>query len=315
MKHILSVEEQIEHMKRKGITFDYTTEDEAKVFLAQNNYYMKLAAYRENYRKCEEGRRYGQYVDLDFAYLKELSTIDMHLRYLVMEMCLDLEHAIKVKLVRDVTQQPGEDGYQIVKDFLSTNERVRKQVESHKASYYCHDLIEKYEPDFPIWVFVEVISFGTLLHLCHFYRDKYGIKIVDHKLMNTIRDLRNASAHSNCLMNNLYRRLDTTKQVSSEVVQWVKSMEGISKNSRTNNLKSAFVHDMVVLLYVYEQLMTTTPKQKRYQQLADFLHGRVVRHKDYFVSNTKICGVYHFLEKVVDNLNKKTYNNSTIEKQ
>lgn len=315
MKHMLSVEEQIEHMKRKGITFYHITEDDAKIFLAQNSYYMKLAAYRENYQKCEEGRRCGQYINLDFMYLRELSTIDMHLRYLVIEMCLDIEHAIKVQLVHDVTRQSGEDGYQVVKNFLTANERVYKQIESHKSSYYCHDLIEKYEPDFPIWVFVEVISFGTLLHLCHFYRDKYGIKIVDHKLMNTIRDLRNASAHSNCLINNLYRRFEDTKQVSSEVIQWIKGMDGISKDSRKNNLRSAFVHDMVVLLYVYDQLMTSIHKQKRYQQLSDFLHGRVVRHREYFVSNTKICGVYTFLEKVVDNLAKRTYNTTTIEKQ
>ena len=315
MKRMLSIDEQIQHMKTKGITFNEITEDEARTFLAKHSYYMKVAAYRENYSKCQEGRRQGQYIGLDFAHLKELSTIDMHLRYLIMKMCLDIEHAIKVRLVHLVTENPGEDGYQLVKDFLCANEKVRKQVESHKSSYYCHDLIEKYEPDFPIWVFVEVISFGTLLHLCHFYRNRYGVKIVDHKLMNTVRDLRNASAHSNCLINNLYRRLDATKQVSSEVIQWVKSMNGISKNSRTNNLKSAFVHDMVVLLHVYDQLMTTIPKQKRYQQLADFLHGRVVRHKDYFVSNTKICGVYHFLEKVVDNLAEKTYNINTIEKQ
>lgn len=315
MKRMLSIEEQIQHMKTKGITFNEITEDEARTFLAKHSYYMKVAAYRENYSKCQEGRRQGQYIGLDFAHLKELSTIDMHLRYLIMKMCLDIEHAIKVRLVHLVTENPGEDGYQLVKDFLCANEKVRKQVESHKSSYYCHDLIEKYEPDFPIWVFVEVISFGTLLHLCHFYRNRYGVKIVDHKLMNTVRDLRNAAAHSNCLINNLSRRLDGTKQVASEVVQWLKAIEGISKSSRTNNMKSAFTHDIVVLLYVYDKLMNPVPKQKRYEELSDFLHGRVVRHKEYFASNTKICGTYEFLRKIVDNLTNTAYNVSTIEKQ
>ena len=45
MKNLLSVDEQIEHMKQKGITFNYISEEDAKVFLSQNNYYMKLAAY------------------------------------------------------------------------------------------------------------------------------------------------------------------------------------------------------------------------------------------------------------------------------
>ena len=87
MKNLLSVDEQIEHMKQKGITFNYVSEDDAKVFLSRNNYYMKLAAYRSNYAKCTAGRRCGQYTKLDFGCLKELSTIDMHLRYIIMVDC------------------------------------------------------------------------------------------------------------------------------------------------------------------------------------------------------------------------------------
>ena len=70
---------------------------------------MKLASYRANYPKCNAGEREGQYQNLDFAYLKELSTLDMYLRYIIIEMALDIEHAIKVKIVNDVTNNPQED--------------------------------------------------------------------------------------------------------------------------------------------------------------------------------------------------------------
>lgn len=98
MKPMLSTKELIEHMKEKGITFRETSEKEAMDFLENNNYYMKLAAYRANYEKCVEGKRKGMYQNLDFAYLQELSRLDMHLRHLVLEMCLDIEHAIKFGL-------------------------------------------------------------------------------------------------------------------------------------------------------------------------------------------------------------------------
>ena len=52
MKALLSVDEQIQHMKNKGITFNEVSESDAKDFLQKNNYYMKLAAYRANYEKC-----------------------------------------------------------------------------------------------------------------------------------------------------------------------------------------------------------------------------------------------------------------------
>ena len=51
MKPMLSTKELIEHMKEKGITFRETSEKEAMDFLENNNYYMKLAAYRANYGK------------------------------------------------------------------------------------------------------------------------------------------------------------------------------------------------------------------------------------------------------------------------
>lgn len=113
MKQLLTVDELIEHMKHKGITFNIVTEAEAKIFLSENNYYMKLASYRANYSKYENGSKAGQYINLDFAYLKELSTIDMHLRYLIIQMCLDIEHALKVSLISHVERNPKEDGYKL----------------------------------------------------------------------------------------------------------------------------------------------------------------------------------------------------------
>ena len=78
MKPLLTTEQLISHMRSKGITFNTISEDDAKVFLQKNNYYMKLASYRANYPKYLTGSKIGQYINLDFAYLKELSTIDMH---------------------------------------------------------------------------------------------------------------------------------------------------------------------------------------------------------------------------------------------
>lgn len=119
MKKMLSIDELIVHMKDKGIKFNIVPESDAKNFLSYNNYYLKLASYRANYEKCPQtSTRAGQYQNLDFGYLKELSTIDMYLRYIIIKMCLDIEHAIKVKLVTVTTADSNEDGYAIVKNYL-----------------------------------------------------------------------------------------------------------------------------------------------------------------------------------------------------
>lgn len=306
MKKLLSIDELIEHMKNKGITFNEVSESDAKNFLRENNYYMKLAAYRSNYEKCPTGKRAGQYQKLDFGYLKELSTIDMYLRYIIIDMCLDIEHAIKVKLLNDVTNNSAEDGYDIVRKFIAKDDNLRilKNIRSHKSGEYCKDLIEKYYPYFPVWVFVELISFGDLLYFCSFYKEIYGVQIVNNTLMNTVRDVRNAAAHSNCLLNKMTERIDSTKQVNSDISNFVKGMSDISKTSRVNNLNYKFANSFVTLLYVYDGLMAEGSKQKRYKELQEFMNGRVIKNKSYFKSNSKIVSVYNFHKKVIDNLAK-----------
>ena len=296
MKQLLSIDELIQHMKNRGITFNEISENDAKQFLQNNNYYMKLAAYRANYDKCDTGKRQGQYKKLDFGYLKELSTIDMYLRYIVMDMCLDIEHVIKVRLIKNITNNPSEDGYDIVRKFIAQDDNLRilKNIRSHKSGEYCKDLIEKYYPYFPVWVFVELISFGDLLYFCSFYEKIYGVQIINNKLMNTVRDVRNAAAHSNCLLNKMTEKIDSTKQVNNEISSFIIGMKNISKTSRVNNLSYKFTNSFVTVLYVYDSLMNEIPKQKRYKEIQEFMNGRVVKNKQFFQSNSKIVGVYNF---------------------
>ena len=77
----------IEKMKSKGVTFKYSTEEKAAEYLTDKNNYLRTAAYRKNYQKYNNGSNIGKYIDLDFSYLQELSTIDMHFRFLF-QICL-----------------------------------------------------------------------------------------------------------------------------------------------------------------------------------------------------------------------------------
>ena len=65
MKILKTSDELITHMKIKGIKFEIVKEEDAKIFLQNNNYYMKLASYRANYDKRKSN---SKYINLDFAY-------------------------------------------------------------------------------------------------------------------------------------------------------------------------------------------------------------------------------------------------------
>ena len=118
----LSARQLILKMKEeKRITFKYISEAAAEEYLTNVNNYLRTAAYRKNYQKHTKGPNAGKYIKLDFAYLQELATLDMHFQFIVSKMCLDIEHALKVKIIQNIEQDPSTDGYDVVQAFLEKN--------------------------------------------------------------------------------------------------------------------------------------------------------------------------------------------------
>lgn len=104
-KPMLSIDEQINHLKSKGVTFRLCSEEEAAAYLTDRTYFFKIAAYRVLFQKRVGGTRDGQYIDLDFGYLKSLASLDRNLRYALLPLTLDVEHAARTKLMRIATAQ------------------------------------------------------------------------------------------------------------------------------------------------------------------------------------------------------------------
>ena len=72
----LTVEEQIEHLKSKGVTFELCDEGEASRILSEQDHYFRLAAYRVLFPKRVGGKHDGEYAELDFGQLVDLAGID-----------------------------------------------------------------------------------------------------------------------------------------------------------------------------------------------------------------------------------------------
>ena len=139
MKDLLTAEGLVTHMENKGITFNRISKEDAQSFLENNNYYMKLASYRANYKKYPTGPKADQYIGLDFSCLQELSKLDMRIRYLAFQMALDIEHFMKVQLLNNIEKNSEEDGYKIIQKFIANDHSfgILKTIRSHKASAYC----------------------------------------------------------------------------------------------------------------------------------------------------------------------------------
>ena len=124
-----NVQEIVNKMKiDKGIAFNYINEEDATEFLSSTNNYLRTASYRKNYIKYTNGPNVGKYIGLDFAYLIELSIIDMHYRFMVQKMCSDIEHSICVQLIKDIEDDEDKDGYDVAKAFLDGHGSEIKKI-------------------------------------------------------------------------------------------------------------------------------------------------------------------------------------------
>lgn len=208
IKRWLTPCEQVEHLKGKGVRFALVSEEWAVSYLSKNNNYFRLRSYRTGFSKVEEGPRKGQYANLDFKMLVDLSIIDMLLRYQMLPMTLDIEHFAKVRLLERI-EEAGEDGYSIVRSFLAsydeTNSKgevfnsAKNEIRRGSSSPYVAGILAKYPDfDFPAWVFLELVSFGSFIYFYKFCADKFDDKKMmdEFYLLQSVKSLRNACAHN-----------------------------------------------------------------------------------------------------------------------
>ena len=305
VKPKLSLDGQIEHLKEKGVLFNIMDEAEARDYLGQHNNYFKLTAYRKNYDKHPAGENKDKYINLEFAYLVDIAVIDMQLRYRIVHMALDLEHHTKLQLLRKMDEY-NEDGYQVVQDYIdSLDEKQRKifdsEINRNKGNIYCGDIIAKYEVTFPIWAFIEIVPFGRLVAFYGFCADRFSDKSMKdtfYRLL-TCKEIRNASAHSNCILNNLKAKTaahSTNAAVTSELMK----VKGMNTNFRKNRMSNARIQQVVTLLYTHKDMVESEGIKRSESEDLKKIMERVDKNYDYYNTNPMIKGTFDFLKLVVD---------------
>lgn len=305
----LSIDEQIMDMKSKGISFIQYEESDAKRFLQKNTYYFKLKAFERNYDKYNRTEKKGQYINLDFAYLVELSTIDMYLRKIILSMALDIEHALKVQLICDLTQNDDADGYSIVKEYLNDSYPTLKSIHDKVDKSAMSDLIKKRQSEddnYAMWEIVEVLSFGHFIDLYKMYYYRYPKKHEFSSFLWSLKFLRNAAAHNNCLINSIKSPYNVVLHKNKDILFEISKIKAISSKSRDTWMKNPVVHDFVIFVYVYLNVIQSTGiKQKGIEQLNWLFNERMIQHKEYFEKNLSIKECYKFVSKIVTTLCNK----------
>jgi len=246
-KRKYTYKEMIKHMKSKGIKFELMNEQDAIKYLRKENYYFKLTAYRKNFPKVD-----GKYIDLDFAYLKQVYDLDTQLRYSLLEMSLNLEHAIKTRIIDLITENKMEDGYSIVRDFREyDNIGYSQSINYLDKNKYSKLMSEKHHNNPAIWVLLETMSFGTLCYFLNFlYKRTQYTQLKETKyLLKYCKNIRNLAAHNNCLLLNFFNNSERILAVSRRVKEINTKYFKIDKDL----LFDRKVHDLICLFYLCDQ--------------------------------------------------------------
>ncbi len=307
MRKKLTVDEQIDHMKQKGIKFNIASEEYAKSYLSDNTYYFKLKSYVKVFKYNEVT---DKYINVDFAYLEELAKLDMYIRKYILSLTLDIEHLLKVQLVRDLTLNKNEDGYKIINTFLKKFPGIIDIINQKKNNSASADLIYYYQDNWSLWTIIEVLSLGDFIKLYKFYYEKYPTKnskkIID--LLWSVKFLRNACAHNNCLLNSLrvpyehtHLLKDGTILSTKTLTKIVSNINTIGKQARTTKLKNPIIHDLSACLFLLDMLdVSDALKTSNYSALYFFLTQRCIKKQHYFMHNNVLTSNYIFIKKILD---------------
>ena len=304
-KPLLSIDEQIEHLKRKGVRFDLCSEDDARTYLSDKTYYFKVVSYRSLFQKRIGGGHDGEYVDLDFAYLKELASIDQQLRYTLIPMTLDVEHFAKTKVMHEATIR-GEDGYSIVADYKAglapqDLKRRKSELSMHKRDVYCGDLYQKYQREMPAWVLLELVSFGTFIDFYLFCGRRWedGKMTEEHYLLRQTKAVRDACAHSSNVVNGFVG--SDSRIVTSESVSQALSRAGISRRARKVRMGNARLQQIATLLYLHSSIVTGTTTRAAALSRLDSLESSMMGVRLELDFNDAVRSSFDFLMKLFDN--------------
>ena len=118
-------------------------------------------------------------------------------------------------------------------------------------------------------------------------------------MLMDVRELRNACAHNNCIINDL--KAYTSKYPANYRVLNEVAKIGISKRVRDNKLSNIRMKQLITLLYLNKNIITSEGVLKYQTEILHELKDRIEHHIEYYNTNELVQTSLKFLNKIIDN--------------
>lgn len=170
LKDPMSYQDQLLHLQKKHglIVMD---SDEALRILKKVNYY-RLSAYGIGLKSPANPDMYLPGVSLEQLY--QLYTFDAHIRTLLIPVIEELEIELRTKIAYRLAMTYGSEGYRNPNHFLPLQnkfgenihmkmmDKLDKEIAAQRTLPFVLHHQKKYGGHFPIWVAIELFTFGML---------------------------------------------------------------------------------------------------------------------------------------------------------
>lgn len=202
IKKPTTFQEQVNILKNKGLQIE--EEHQAIEILNRINYY-RLSAYTLTYKV---DKKFLEGVSFDDVY--NLYEFDKRLRNMIMGVLETIEVAFRIHIAYLIAHKYGATGYMDVANFI--NGRIHEDL-MQKTNFeidrsnevFVEHYKSKYNGVFPVWVAIEVVSFGLLSKIYSNLKNEDKSEIatsyykIPHKYirswLHTLSTLRNICAH------------------------------------------------------------------------------------------------------------------------
>ncbi len=317
LRPMMKIHDMVPYLKEKNIKFEIVSEIDAENYLRNNNNYYNVTAYKHNFeRYVIDGKFVNKYVDLDFAYLKDMAIIDHRVRLMLFKMIIDIEHYLKIRILNLIENIDEEDGYRIVNMYLEKDfndekfsQKVHNSIFKKVGSEYYHKIFSKYDIDknkklenIPIWEFLEIITFGELVNFYEFFAVEYELKNESKNvfIFREIVKLRNAVAHNSCVLYDLDKK-DNPYPPDYKIVNYLKKCK-IGKETRNNKLSNSRIRQITYTLFMFNEVVTSDGvKQNVKKDINKLFFERIILHKEYYNNNELLKSIYHYFSKIIEN--------------